>query len=75
MRVSALIPGNVEKPLLSLYGNELRERGFGLCLGKFIHRDGIYARKWTLPLCVLCGIYEGIYPWKPVLRKEYVYVR
>ncbi len=24
-------------------------------LGKFFHHDRMYARKWPLPLCVLCG--------------------
>ncbi len=24
-------------------------------LGKFFHHDGMYARQWSLPLCVLCG--------------------
>jgi hypothetical protein len=29
------LAGNLEKPLMSLYGTEWRERGFGLWIGSF----------------------------------------
>ena len=28
-------------------------------LGWFYHHDGMYARKWPLPLCLLCGGEHG----------------